>query len=148
MKRLLVGLAMLAMSVASHAQMSKTNEVQETVTKMEQQWTADSKAGNVDAIAPILADNFVNMDADGTVHGKADTLARMKGAKWQVNEISDVKVTVFGTTAIATGAWQGKGTTSDGKAVDTHERWVDTWMKIPGNKWQCVASASTSTTAK
>jgi ketosteroid isomerase-like protein len=143
MKRMLVGLALLAMVVGAQAQMSKSTEVQEAVTKMEQQWTTDAKAGNVDAIAPILAENFVNMDSDGSVRGKADSLLRMKGAKWQVNEISDVKVTVFGTTAVATGAWQGKGTTGDGKAVDAHEHWVDTWMKIPGNKWQCIASAST-----
>ena len=143
MKRFLAGLALLAMTVAAQAQMSKTSDVQQAITKMEQQWAADSKAGNIDAIAPMLAENFVNMDSDGTMHGKADTLSRMKGAKWQVNEVSDVKVTVSGTTAIATGAWQGKGTTGDGKSVDAHERWVDTWMKIPGNKWQCIASAST-----
>ncbi len=142
MKRMLVGLALLAMTVAAQAQMSKNTEVQEAVTKMEQQWAMDAKAGNVDGVAAILAENFVNMDSDGSMHGKAETLSRMKGAKWQVNEVSDVKVTVFGTTAIATGAWQGKGTNSEGKAVDAHERWVDTWMKIPGNKWQCVASAS------
>lgn len=143
MKRMLVGLALLAMTVAAQAQMSKNTEVQEAVTKLEQQWAVDAKASNADALAPILAENFINMDSDGSVHGKAETLSRMKDAKWQVNEVSDVKVTVFGTTAIATGAWQGKGTSGDGKAVDAHERWVDTWMKIPGNKWQCVASAST-----
>ena len=60
---------------------------------------------------------------------------------WEINEISDVKVTTFGNTAVATGGWQGKGTGSDGKPVDAHERWVDTWMKMPNGKWQCIASA-------
>ena len=40
----------------------------------------------------------------------------VKGAKWDTNEISDVKVTAFGNTAIATGAWQGKGM-ADGKPL-------------------------------
>jgi ketosteroid isomerase-like protein len=66
----------------------------------------------------------------------------IKAGKWQTNDISDVKVTTFGNTAIATGAWQGKGTLADGTAVDSHEHWVDTWMKMPSGKWQCIASAS------
>ena len=97
---------------------------------------------NPDGVAPLLADNITNLMSDGTTVDKAQTLAMTKGSKWEVNEISDVKVTVFGNTAIATGAWRGKGTSSDGKAIDTHERWVDTWMKMPGGKWQCIATAS------
>jgi ketosteroid isomerase-like protein len=47
-----------------------------------------------------------------------------------------------GNTAIATGVWTGKGTDDKGKAVDTKERWSDTWMRMPNGKWQCVASTS------
>ncbi len=142
MKRMLVGFALLAMTVAAQAQM-KGGGVEQAITTMEQQWATDSKAGNSDALAPMLADNFVNMDSDGTMHTKAETLSRLKGAKWEVNQVSDIKVTTFGNTAIATGAWQGKGTDHAGKPVDAHEQWVDTWMKMPGGKWQCIASAST-----
>ena len=78
----------------------------------------------------------------GPCRPRPHTLALIKGSKWNINEISDVKVTSFGNTAIATGAWQGKGTDGYGKAIDAHERWVDTWMKMPGGKWQCIASAS------
>jgi ketosteroid isomerase-like protein len=143
MKRMLVGSALLAMTLAAQAQMTNSGGVEQAITKMEQQWATDSKADNVDGIASILADNFVNMDSDGTMHTKAETLSRMKRAKWEVNQISDVKVTSFGNTAIATGGWQGKGTDHAGKAVDAHEQWVDTWMKMPSGKWQCIASAST-----
>jgi ketosteroid isomerase-like protein len=50
-------------------------------------------------------------------------------------------VTTFGNTAIAGGAWQSKGTDGNDKAIDAHERWVDTWMKMPNGKWQCIATA-------
>ena len=53
-----------------------------------------------------------------------------------------MKVTVHGDSAIVTGTWTGKGTDGTGKAVDTKERWADTWIKMPNGKWQCVASAS------
>lgn len=141
MKRMLVVCTLLLMAVASQAQ-SKSGGVETAIASMEQQWAAGAKAGNADSVAPLLADNFINMDSDGTMHNKTESLARMKSAKWEMNQISDVKVTTFGNTAIATGAWQGKGTDSAGKPVDAHEMWVDTWVKMPGGKWQCVSSAS------
>jgi ketosteroid isomerase-like protein len=143
MKRILVwGSALLLIAMAAQAQMGKSGGVEQAITSMEQQWAAGAKAANPDSVAPLLADNFVNMDSDGTMHNKAETLARLKGAKWEINEVSNIKVATFGNTAIASGAWQGKGTDSAGKPVDEHEQWVDTWMKMPGGKWQCIASAS------
>jgi ketosteroid isomerase-like protein len=59
-----------------------------------------------------------------------------------VNEIADMKVTVHGDSAIVTGNWTGKGTDGAGKAVDTKERWVDTWTKAANGTWHCIASAS------
>jgi len=144
MKRMLICIGLLMLALAVQAQMSSQMGagVEKTIADMEQQWAAAAKANNPDAIAPLLANNFVNMDSDGTTIDKSQTLARIKGAKWEINQISDIKVTVSGNTAIATGAWQGKGTDHMGKSVDAHERWVDTWVKMPGGKWQCIASAS------
>jgi ketosteroid isomerase-like protein len=91
-------------------------------------------------LAPLLADKFINTDSSGKVTGKAETLASIKASKWETNQISNVKVTVFGKTAIATGDWVGKGTEDKGKPVDAHERWTDTWIEMSDGKWQCVAS--------
>ena len=145
MKRMLVCFTLVLMAMAVQAQMSDKmagGGVEKAIASMEQQWAAAGKASNPDAVAPLLADNFTNMNSDGTMANKAQTLAMTKGSKWETNEVSDIKVTAFGNTAIATGVWRGKGTGSDGKAVDAHERWVDTWMKMPSGKWQCIASAS------
>ncbi len=110
------------------------------VTDLEEQWAQAAKTNDSAKVAALLSDVFVEMDADGSLRDKSEALDRIKGDKWQVNEISDIKVTVNGYLAIATGAWQGKGTSADGKTVDAHERWLDTWVKDV--KWQCVASAS------
>ncbi len=145
MKKVLMLFCVMAMAALLPAQMSDSSKgggASQAITQMEQQWASNSKAGNIDAISAMLADSFINMDSDGTTLNKSESLARMKTAKWQVNEVSDVKVTLHGNTAIATGGWQGKGTNSSGKAVDAHERWVDTWMKMANGKWQCIASAS------
>jgi ketosteroid isomerase-like protein len=116
--------------------------VASSLMQMENEWTKASKAGNADAVAAMLSEDFIALDSDGSMHGKADVLARIKKAKWVTNEIGDLKVAVHGDSAVVTGSWTGKGTDGAGKAVDAKERWVDTWTKASSGKWQCVASAS------
>ncbi len=107
---------------------------------LENKWTEAAKKGNADGVGPLLADGFIATDADGSVHNKAQTLARIKTDKWETNQISDVKVAVYDGAAVVTGTWVGKGT-SDGKPVNAQERWTDTWVTRHG-RWQCVASHS------
>jgi ketosteroid isomerase-like protein len=144
MKRTFVvccAVALLSLMVAAQAKDNKMGSgTEQAVAGLEQQWTDAAKASNPEPLAPLLADKFVSTDSQGKTIGKAETLAHTKAAKWQTNQISDVKVTVFGNTAIATGNWVGKGSDENGKPVDAHERWTDTWMKMSNGKWQCVAS--------
>jgi hypothetical protein len=66
----------------------------------------------------------------------------MKPGHWDDYGISDVKVIVYGHIAIATGLFTGKGQVGDHN-VNIHERWTDTWVRMPGGIWQCVASQQT-----
>ena len=116
--------------------------VAQALTDMEHQWAKASKAGDGDALAPLLSDDFVAIDSDGSLRTKADVVARTKKAKWVTNEIADLKVMVHGDSAVVTGSWTGNGTDAAGKAVNAKERWADTWIKTAGGTWQCVASAS------
>jgi len=131
--------ALLLLTVAAQAKVDASGGTEQAVAALEQKWIDAAKASNPDMLAPLLADKFINTDADGKVTGKKEILANVKTAKWETTQISNVKVTVFGNTAIATGDWAGKGTV-DGKPLDTRERWTDTWIKMPSGKWQCVAS--------
>ena len=134
----LSGLFLLASAAWSQAQTSGGTE--KAVTALEQQWMQSQKTNNPDLVAPLLADKFVNTGTDGKVTGKAETLANAKATKYESIEYEDLKVTVFGDTAIATGASKAKGTDESGKPMDDHVRWTDTWVKMPNGKWQCVAS--------
>ena len=118
--------------------------VADSIAHLEQGWAEAQKAGDAARIAPLIADSFVNTDVDGKTSKKAELLANAKGGKWEHNAISDVKVSVYGDTAIATGAWSGKGVDGDGTKVDRNERWTDTWVKMKDGKWQCVASQQTA----
>jgi ketosteroid isomerase-like protein len=136
--------AWLSLMVVAHANGDETSGTEQTIAALEQKWVEAAKAGNSDMLAPLLAFNFVSTSSDGKVTGKQEMLVHVKAQKWEVNQISDVKVMVYGKVAIATGVWVGKGTDENGKPVDTRERWTDTWIKMFGGNWQCVASHSST----
>jgi ketosteroid isomerase-like protein len=139
MKRLLaVASVMLAMCTVAFAQGS----VDQTLMDLERQWVKAALASKGEALAPLLATDFVSVQSDGTMQTKAEYVAMTNKGKWQVSEVSDMKVQVHGDSAVVTGVWTGKGTDGTGRAFDGKERFADTWVKMPDGKWQCVASAS------
>jgi ketosteroid isomerase-like protein len=113
---------------------------EKAVAALEQQWLQSQKTNNPDLVVPLLADKFIGTGADGILTNKSQLLANAKASKYESMEYEDVKVTVFGDTAIATGASKAKGTDQSGKPMDNYVRWTDTWVKMPNGKWQCVAS--------
>jgi len=71
-------------------------------------------------------------------------LLAAKATKYEAVAYDNLKVTAFGHAAIATGVFKAKGTDSLGKPLDTHERFTDTWVKMPNGQWQCIASHQSS----
>ena len=119
---------------------SQDNGAEKAVAALEQQWLQSQKTNNPDLVAPLLADKFVNTSSEGKVTDKAKSLADAKATKYDSVDYQNQKVTVFGDTAIATGDFIAKGTDASGKPMDVHERFTDTWVKMPNGKWQCIAS--------
>ena len=135
MKKVLI--CLVGMLVLATAAWSQSTE--KAVAALENQWLQSQQTNNVDLLIPLLADKFINTSSEGKVTGKSETVASYKKTKWTSAENTDVKVTVYGDTAIATGVYNGKGT-NDSKPFDVHEQWTDTWIKMPSGQWQCVAS--------
>lgn len=142
MNKTWIGCLLIFLSVvsAARAQDKQAAAIEKAVAALEQKWLESQKTSNPDLLAPLLADKFVNTGSEGKVTAKAETLALIKTTKFDSAEYTDVKVTVFGDTAIATGALKGKGTDGSGKPFVESERWTDTWVKMPNGQWQCVAS--------
>ena|SRR5579864_445541 len=133
-------IGLLSLGSVAWAQAQKTGGIEKAVAAQEEQWLQSQKTINPDLVAPLLADKFVNTQSDGKVMNKGESLANAKATKYVSAEYEDVKVTVFGDTAIATGGIKAKGTDASDKPMDIHERWTDTWVKMPSGKWQCVAT--------
>jgi ketosteroid isomerase-like protein len=130
----------LLLGSAVWSQEKKSGGTEKAIAGLEQQWLQSQKTNTADLVAPLLADKFVNTASDGKVTDKSESLASAKATKYESVDYQNLKVTAFGDTAIATGDFIAKGTDPAGKPLDVHERFTDTWVKMPNGKWQCVAS--------
>jgi hypothetical protein len=126
MKILTVLLVLALSTLSSTAQVASAESI---ISDLEYKWAEAQKLGEADVVEPMLAHTFVNTDTDGETYGKARLLSNLKGGKWEVNGISNVKVSVYGNAAVATGSWRGKGIDGDGTRIDRSEHWTDTWVK-------------------
>jgi ketosteroid isomerase-like protein len=136
---LLLGVLSLASAAWTQAQQSSVG-TEKAIVALENQWLQSYKTNNPDLAAPLLADKFVATGIDGKVSERTQFLSDARAIKFTSAEYENLKVTVFGNTAIATGGFKGKGTDGKGKPFDDHSSWTDTWVKMPNGKWQCVAS--------
>jgi ketosteroid isomerase-like protein len=134
-------LGLISLGVATSAQAQGADATAEkAVAAAEEQWSQSEKTNNVDLLAPLLADKFIDIDTDGSVSSREKFLSDSKVSKFTSVDIQDLHITVVGQTAIATMVFKAKGTDAKGKAMDYNARWADTYVKMPDGKWQCILS--------
>jgi ketosteroid isomerase-like protein len=99
--------------------------------------------GDTAALDQMTADDYVLTDVNGKVRTKAETMDAIKSGaiKLSSNDISDIKVHVYGNTAVVTGKSDAKGMI-DGKDVGGPVRFTRVYVKRNG-KWQSVAFQQT-----
>ena len=131
-------LSLLAAATLNLSAQDKTDAA--AVRALELKWTQSYKERNIDILSSLLAEEFVITVEDGSVYSKAGYISHSADANVHVEvaELSDLKVRVYGDTAIVTGAYHERGDSS-GKRYEYRDRLTDVWMKIRG-KWHVVAS--------
>jgi ketosteroid isomerase-like protein len=127
---------------AQSGEMKKTT-VESEIAALEQSWAAAQKANDPATIASLLADNYIEVLPDGSLMSKSQVLDDAKKSKYETIEVGDLKIISFGDTAIVVGTFDAKHSDKDGKPLQDHERYVDTWRKMPSGKWQCIAEGNT-----
>ena len=142
---LLVAMVLVSTAQAqAQAQASKAVGAEQAALAQEQKWLLSQRSNNAEMLAPLLAEEVVATGTDGKlIVGRAAVIADAKMTKWISAEYTNVKASVYGDTVIVTGIFNGKGTDAAGKTLDMHERYTDTWVKMPGGQWQCVATQGT-----
>ena len=142
MTRLAVGLTALAAVLSLESPARAQGSVEEQLMKMERDRAAMVVKGDVAALEAVTSDDYMLINANGKSSDKAATMDDIKTGriKLTANEISDMKVRVYGDTAIVTGKSTAKGTIG-GREVGP-VLFTRVYVKKSG-KWQSVAFQQT-----
>jgi ketosteroid isomerase-like protein len=145
-------LAAAALVVACIGLMPKSQaeslpDSQKELIAMEHRWIDATIKGDADAFASFMADQYVAVVSNARIRDKATWVegVRSGGLKYESVELRNLKVRLYGDTAIVTGEYTQKAT-SNGQDYSARGAYVTTWLKR-NDRWQAIASGfSRSTT--
>ena len=127
-----------ALAVPAQQPKSDTDAVSEKLQAMEQDWLNAEKNHDAAAFEKIVADDWIAITPDGKSQTKAQRAVEIKTARTTSATLGDMKVRVFGDTAVVTGT-DDEITVEAGKESRDHYVWTDVFVKRNG-KWLAVAS--------
>lgn len=107
-----------------------------TIEQMEHDRIRVNVRRNMGAIDAVTADDYVQIDWVGTVLDKAGTLERIRLSDMQSHSLQDLKVRVYGNTAIVVGTAIRKGATGERDISGTF-RYTRVYVSRDG-RWQVV----------
>lgn len=105
-------------------------------------WNSLRLRGDADALAPLLADEWMLTHSDGRTQDKVDYLAELASRRRSNSQVENIglRVRLFDQTAIITGISVQSGVT-DGQPWSGRFRFTRTWVRRDG-VWIMVASHS------
>jgi ketosteroid isomerase-like protein len=130
---------LLSLGSAERLLAQGTRSTEEAVLRLEEQWFEAQHGCNPDLLSPLMADKVVITGSEPKITNKAEALANCKNTKWDRVQLTDMKLTIFGETVVATANFKGGSTDASGKSFEVHERWTHIWVKMPSGQWQCAA---------
>jgi ketosteroid isomerase-like protein len=82
----------------------ESHAVHKTIEALEMQWRNAEINNNVNEMDHLLADDYIGISANGTIETKAQELAQRRAGTVRIQslDLSDLKVRVFGDTAVVT----------------------------------------------
>jgi uncharacterized protein (TIGR02246 family) len=153
MKRIVfVTVMMLTMqvSVIAQAQGPRKDEissVEHEIRRLEALSREATLKNDAEVLNQLLADNWMNTNAGGTVTTKAQLIEILKtnAFKFISIENDDVKVRVYGDAAVVTGRSKSTRIGRDNTPVTGEVRFTRVYAK-PDGRWQVVSAQSTPIT--
>jgi ketosteroid isomerase-like protein len=120
-------------------------KTEETIKKLEQEWVEAYRKRDTAFLERILADDYTFITPGGTVLDKQRQIDDLKsGAAASEFRFSDLKVRVYGDTAVVTGKSTVKGKLRD-QDITGEYRFTRVFVKR-GEHWQCVTAQATRIT--
>jgi ketosteroid isomerase-like protein len=124
----------------SPAQKTRDDSQQTKLLMMERLWNEAQVNRDARTLDSMIDAAFLNTEWDGELSDKSKFLADIKDPQFKPTTltIQDVKVNMYGDSAVITGIYRTKGT-YEGRPYDHVGRFTDTWVFTEG-RWQCAAS--------
>jgi|SRR5262245_39139050 len=118
------------------------NAVERDILKLENDWSTAWQKKDAAFFQKLWADEYLSTDQDGATFTKAQDLANLAAAGTSQTSfaLTDMKVHVYGDTAVVTGLNTIKATFK-GKDTSGAYRFTDVFVKRDG-RWQVVATQS------
>ncbi len=134
------GLASAQSQTPSASEKMKGSSVSQIVQQLEHDWVDAAKAGDVDKLGAILADDWVGLGYGPEKSTKKSFLAETKSGdhKLQSFDFGPMDVKVIGNTAVVQGSDTEKSSYKD-KDTSGKYQWMDVFAKR-GGKWVVVRS--------
>jgi ketosteroid isomerase-like protein len=128
---------------AKGEKVAASGSVENALTQIEQELLDALLKGDPTANERYLADSFMFIAPDGTVSDKAQGIADIKSGalKFESSKLDDMKVRVYGDTAVVTYITTDKATYK-GQDISGQYRWTDVFVK-QGDKWLIVSGQGT-----
>lgn len=126
----------------------KKDEESQQIEKLEQDWFNAYVKSDATVLDKIEADDFILNDPSGAAKTKADDIRDIKSGamKWSEGKVEELKIRVYGKTAIATGVAAIKGTYT-GQDISGRYRFIDVFVRKK-DEWKAVSSQVTAVAMK
>lgn len=114
--------------------------VEQQLKQMEDEWQKATRTKDATLLKGIIAEDWVATDDKGKALNREQYISQTNSNPdvVQSNENFDMRVRVYGNTAVVTGGLTEKGTRNGAAYIDTY-RWTDVFVKRRGH-WQAVVS--------
>ncbi|MEY4168751.1 MAG: nuclear transport factor 2 family protein [Blastocatellia bacterium] len=132
-------LAILAIPVIT----APTESAREAILRLEQEWQDALISADVAALDRLYAETMIYTHSNGSVDDKKSYIESLRSgtAKYQSMTRDEIKVQIFGDSAIVTCHWQ-VSSVSGTKVNNTNARYLHFYTRQNG-KWRMVAHQAT-----
>jgi hypothetical protein len=121
------------------------NSIEQTISQLESELREATLKNDAAATGRLLADSWINTNANGTITEKKQLLATISSFEFISIEDEDVRIDAYDNAAIVTGRSTRKLANPDGSVLTRHVRFTRVYVNQGGN-WQVVAAQATPIT--
>jgi ketosteroid isomerase-like protein len=135
----LVVILLCAASCQARAVFPHRDSAHKEIEALEMDWRQAQLTNNVSAVDRLLADDYLGISANGTLETKADELTRRRAGSLHITQLdlSDIKVRIYGDTAVVTSRADVVGRNGD-RDVSGRYRYTRVYSNRDG-QWRIVS---------